>query len=73
MKYRDLDRFIARFALSRGYTLETAKKRLLWRHLENERILTELLVIVRERLEKGVLDRALDKALDGKKEASNEV
>ena len=73
MKYRDLDRFIARFALSRGYTLETAKKRLLWRHLENERILTELLVIVRERLEKGVLDRALDKALDGKKKASNEV
>jgi hypothetical protein len=69
MRYRDIDRFIARFALSRGYTLETAKKRLLWKHLENERILTELLAIVRERLEKGVLDRALD----GKKEASNEV
>jgi hypothetical protein len=59
MRYRDIDRFIARFALSRGYSLETAKKRLLWKHLENERILTDLLKIVRERLEAGVLDRAL--------------
>jgi hypothetical protein len=59
MRYRDIDRFIARFALSRGYTLETAKKRLIWKHLENERILTDLLKIVRERLEAGVLDRAL--------------
>jgi len=69
MKYRDIDKFIARFALERGYSIETARKRLLWRHLENERILTELLQVVRERLEKGVLDRALD----GKKEVSNEV
>jgi len=69
MKYRDIDKFIARFALERGYSIETARKRLLWRHLENERILTELIQVVRERLEKGVLDRALD----GKKEASNEV
>jgi len=69
LRYRDVDRFIARFALSRGYNLETAKKRLVWKGLENERILTDLLKIVRERLEAGVLDRALD----GKKEASNEV
>jgi hypothetical protein len=66
MRYRDIDRFIARFALSRGYTVETAKKRLIWRQLENERILIDLLKIVRERLDAGVLDRALD----GKKEAS---
>lgn len=73
MKYRDIDKFIARFALERGYTVETARKRLLWKSLENERILVELIRVLRDRLDAGVWIGALGGALDGKKKASNEV
>ena len=66
MKYRDIDKFIARFALERGYSIETARKRLLWRHLENERILTELLMILKKRLEKGSWIGLLDMVKTGK-------
>jgi hypothetical protein len=73
MKYRDIDKFIARFALSKGYTVETARKRLLWKSLENERILVELVRVLRDRLDAGVWIGALGRTLDGKKKASNEV
>ena len=59
MKYKDVDKFIARFALEKGYTVETARKRLLWKSMENERILIELIRILKNRLDAGVWIGAL--------------
>jgi hypothetical protein len=48
IRYKDLDKFVARFALEKGYRLETARKKLLWMYMGNNRILIELLKTVRE-------------------------